>query len=797
MHQTLQRSFVTSFCLLLTLVGLFVGPVGCRSKAGSETAGDAAQEDPALAKFSIAPLPPLTSGDPAEPDQWWWSYPQLLEHVQNDDWEQTCQQIESNDSSRSARLLVAAIRLEGEAIFQSPDQLWFQIYRHTRSADDAKINTMLAEAQDGQPLVPLFLPKDQVGGNLVSRFHVPGRPEDIMSLDVSPDGKLLASLAYGKIGIYDFATGEQRLISLGDYAGASPGQIGFSPDGKHLISTGSFDPDVALIDVASGEIVQKLEQVLPGIDAQGFAFFPDGKKAFLGYVGFGSEPPDAMVIWDLETGEKRPLANAAVAGRNVSFSPNRKWYAGNFGSRDSLGHPIFDAATGEVAFLVNLGLVSLNHLCFLPDNERIAVSTGDRSDARLQILNFKSDKVEASLDVPELRAASLAVSPDGNYVAMGTRDGFAVVWDVQSNALLPFRATHKGSVAGIAFTPDGQQLITGGGGGDGTIAIWDYKAKPTQEPENWHPTSLLMRATSALAISRDGSVFATAGGNPAHVRIWNAATGEGRYQLKSPNGNNEITGLAFAPTSDELAMCAQQPDVVLIDLSQRTADEKFGSSPTDENVDASEQVTINVVAYSPEGTRLATGGKGELAIWDRATNEKIHSLTDIDEDKSIHFVQFSPDGSQVLGGSFSDNTVLIYDAADGTLVKKLDLEDRYGTPQFLPDGKSLFYASPQTLSADCEAHVVDIELGAITKSMTPQGGSNVSVALCDEGKTGVTNAGGWLEFWDLETETRLAAYKVSDESWMFVTSDEGKVLVGSGGYFQLYDWRRPQEAAAE
>ncbi|MGH3875118.1 MAG: NACHT domain-containing protein, partial [Pseudonocardiaceae bacterium] len=74
--------------------------------------------------------------------------------------------------------------------------------------------------------------------------------------------------------------------------------------------------------------------------------------------------------------------------------------------------------------------------------------------------------------------------------------------------------------------------------------------------------------------------------------------------------------------------------------------------------------TVLSVAYSPDGTRLLTGGDdASVRIWDATTGTPIHHLTG--HTGAVWSVAYSPDGTRLLTGS-DDASVRIWDATTGT-----------------------------------------------------------------------------------------------------------------------------------
>ena len=66
---------------------------------------------------------------------------------------------------------------------------------------------------------------------------------------------------------------------------------------------------------------------------------------------------------------------------------------------------------------------------------------------------------------------SVAISPNGQYVAAGSLDAVVRIWDVSTGQLVERLRGHRHSVSSVAFTPDGEGLVSGSS--DRTLKFWD------------------------------------------------------------------------------------------------------------------------------------------------------------------------------------------------------------------------------------------------------------------------------------------------------------------------------------
>ena len=308
------------------------------------------------------------------------------------------------------------------------------------------------------------------------------------------------------------------------------------------------------------------------------------------------------------------------------------------------------------------------------------------------------------------------------YPAAAQRPPFDIVW----------QQTLPGTLFDVAFSPDGQNLGAGGVHGlDGRLLIWEA-ANGTNTLD-----ARLGADVNAVTFTPDGTAFVAAhaggscqpkggcGGFGHELTRW--AVPAGGLLTRRPYPQVYLS-LVIAPDGQALVGGNDyHPDAVAA---------QFHDPVTLDSVDSVPAITAADVAFSPDGSRLVTGGfedlsyDGDAEVWDLATNTVVLELPH--NGLSTHRLEFpesvaySPDGQYIATGGWRSYlpTVKVWRASDGALVYSFDartvLVDGYGGlgthVAFSPNGRYLAGATayePFSGRMDLVVRFWEVETGVL------------------------------------------------------------------------------------
>ncbi|HEY43314.1 MAG TPA: hypothetical protein G4O11_04950 [Anaerolineae bacterium] len=318
-------------------------------------------------------------------------------------------------------------------------------------------------------------------------------------------------------------------------------------------------------------------------------------------------PPDLEIITPRNVALLRPLARFTInlGGYRPSdpvFSPDGRI----LGVASSLGEVIlWDLEQGKVYKTLNTlfgprsegllegGYVTHPGFAFSPDSRFVAAvmedSTSNTSDVGAVGL-WKLDVIDEPrvLEPSWLMSVSIAFSPDGNLLVIGTKDCFMcglsrmILYEFPSCEEIRTIEVEGEGVKDLAFTPDGRTIVASGY--FGIVGLWNV--------DNCELiTKMGQPMSSQIDISPDGNMLAIGNGS-----IWDLNTGEIILSL-------EATQMIFSP--DGRMLTVLHDDLWFLDLT--TWDLLHG-------LDAEER--IQATAFSPDGRILATVSEhGIVQLW--------------------------------------------------------------------------------------------------------------------------------------------------------------------------------------
>lgn len=462
----------------------------------------------------------------------------------------------------------------------------------------------------------------------------------------SPNGRYIATGSVGGVvTLWNLSEGGAP-ISSGRHRGEVIA-LAFSPDSRYLI-TGGVDGYAIAARTSNG---QEIHRLLHDDRVTDIAFNPDSSW-------FATVSGDQLIrLWDTLDGEERLRMSQGGAVNEVRVSANGQWLAttgadrtvrvwnastGNEmfqiplkGPGDVLGfsgdgnHLVAGNASGEVDIWdISVMPAPQNYLQFAgmagdvqfsPSGDWFAASNGPR------VWLLRPDQLSAltarALGEPNLtlngNVENVQFSLDSTWLGVSTVNGQVLVYNLQTRQ--PRTLFQSGLGHQIAFTPDGQSLITS----SGTGAV-----------EMWSLTSL--RKTADLA--EEGSGMASVAVSPAYIALGTTD----RIELLSPQGEpvteilspGDHTLLAFNADGSLLAS-SNSAGLIEIWKYQEGAFSK---------VDSIRKEFVRSMAFNPKGFSLAVGVRNTIFV--------INPLT-VEETARI------PQAGDVTGLSYSgDGTVM-------------------------------------------------------------------------------------------------------------------------------------------
>ena len=367
-------------------------------------------------------------------------------------------------------------------------------------------------------------------------------------------------------------------------------------------------------------------------------------------------------------------------------------------------------------------------------------------------------------DLPEEPAARLgkgtlggiAYSPDGQILAVACGIGIQLYDTVDLNEIALLQGY---SYNGIAFSPDGRLLAAAGNMGN-EIHLWDIQGKNQVGVLKGHTAWIY-----SVIFSPDGKMLVSGSGDET-VRLWDV---EEQRQVGLLQHGNYVYSVAFSPDGEILAsLNPEDKAVYLWDVEEK------------KQVDLLQHENqVNSIAFSPDGELLALGSSDKVVrLWDIQEQKQIGLL--LGHTGAVGSVAFNSDGKILASGSV-DKTIRLWDVQEQKQIGLLRPPNSVRSVAFGPDGKTLASLSP----GDKTVRLWNVEEQEQTGLLQGYTDPVMSVAFSPDGKMLASGGSGrTICLWDVAEQKQVGELQGDEGGHLLVAFRPGGEMLASGGWYR-------------
>lgn len=420
---------------------------------------------------------------------------------------------------------------------------------------------------------PLFVTVDKTGEaklwdakqkSLLHTLHVPiSKRAGVKSSAVfSPDGKsVLMSLntGSGKSTLFLFNTAEGDVINSREISGEAINDMVYYPSGNTLLLSHE-NKAVQIIDEPTLQVVDTFGGQL--LKARYASVSPDGKTIAASTV-------DGYIqLWDANNKTLRySLRGRNASIESVTFSANGKFLV----TGDKNGQvSVWNRRENRRVFSIKAHKKGTALVAISPDG-KFLVTASDKFSV-LKLWDIQKNKLYHKFIGHHAEITSVLFGPKGDMVVSSSLDGSVKVWNPLTKSLAQtfFAPEKTRGFMSLAISPDGKYLASGlktHVGEKNGIEVWDLDSKKLIKSLQGHEAPV-----SSISFDRSSKRLVS-GANDGNIGVWDLATGNRTHDFTALNTlgirlRNNVHSVEFTKSSEEVVVVTESGETTLWNLTK-------------------------------------------------------------------------------------------------------------------------------------------------------------------------------------------------------------------------------------